>query len=166
MTSINPVGSVCEHSDHKGSCTSTRKHGALDDRLSKTITAWPWSQMVANLCVVGRCSLTDWRLAKGSGGDHLVANLGHDLDKAQRGLRQRTERGCIEQIFELDARPEWQNDQALRDKYDGGRGVNDRTADAQGYEVRSEEHTSELQSLMRISSAVFCLKKNTHSDTT
>src|SRR3546814_7923045 len=33
---------------------------------------------------------------------------------------------------------------------------------------RSEEHTSELQSLMRISYAVFCLKKknkqNTHSD--
>src|SRR3546814_3846119 len=26
--------------------------------------------------------------------------------------------------------------------------------------LRSEEHTSELQSLMRISSAVFCLKKN------
>src|SRR3546814_2495151 len=26
-------------------------------------------------------------------------------------------------------------------------------------EARSEEHTSELQSLMRISSAVFCLKK-------
>src|SRR3546814_6161231 len=28
---------------------------------------------------------------------------------------------------------------------------------------RSEEHTSELQSLMRISYAVFCLKKKTHS---
>src|SRR3546814_1856995 len=27
------------------------------------------------------------------------------------------------------------------------------------YEARSEEHTSELQSLMRISYAVFCLKK-------
>src|SRR3546814_8131347 len=27
---------------------------------------------------------------------------------------------------------------------------------------RSEEHTSELQSLMRISSAVFCLKKKKH----
>src|SRR3546814_10700587 len=27
---------------------------------------------------------------------------------------------------------------------------------------RSEEHTSELQSLMRISYAVFCLKTNTH----
>src|SRR3546814_5930202 len=32
---------------------------------------------------------------------------------------------------------------------------------------RSEEHTSELQSLMRISYAVFCLKKKTtHQDTT
>src|SRR3546814_6301570 len=34
--------------------------------------------------------------------------------------------------------------------------------------LRSEEHTSELQSLMRISYAVFCLKKkttnNSHSD--
>src|SRR3546814_3803268 len=29
-------------------------------------------------------------------------------------------------------------------------------------QVRSEEHTSELQSLMRISYAVFCLKKNKH----
>src|SRR3546814_10464823 len=28
---------------------------------------------------------------------------------------------------------------------------------------RSEEHTSELQSLMRISYAVFCLKKNTNN---
>src|SRR3546814_8517125 len=28
---------------------------------------------------------------------------------------------------------------------------------------RSEEHTSELQSLMRISYAVFCLQKNTHN---
>src|SRR3546814_5768944 len=30
---------------------------------------------------------------------------------------------------------------------------------------RSEEHTSELQSLMRISYAVFCLKKKTHQNT-
>src|SRR3546814_8408880 len=32
---------------------------------------------------------------------------------------------------------------------------------AQHHEPRSEEHTSELQSLMRISYAVFCLKKKT-----
>src|SRR3546814_1478899 len=31
--------------------------------------------------------------------------------------------------------------------------------------VRSEEHTSELQSLMRISYAVFCLKKKTETIT-
>src|SRR3546814_8736581 len=30
--------------------------------------------------------------------------------------------------------------------------------------ARSEEHTSELQSLMRISYAVFCLKTTTHHD--
>src|SRR3546814_9089149 len=30
-------------------------------------------------------------------------------------------------------------------------------------QLRSEEHTSELQSLMRSSYAVFCLKKNIHS---
>src|SRR3546814_10606994 len=32
--------------------------------------------------------------------------------------------------------------------------------------VRSEEHTSELQSLMRISYAVFCLKKKTNQPKT
>src|SRR3546814_9807044 len=50
----------------------------------------------------------------------------------------------------------------------GGRGLLDRTvrmAHEVGHRVdvviaqRSEEHTSELQSLMRISYAVFCLKK-------
>src|SRR3546814_6041538 len=36
----------------------------------------------------------------------------------------------------------------------------------QAAEARSEEHTSELQSLMRISSAVFCLKKKKSYTTT
>src|SRR3546814_19129863 len=35
-----------------------------------------------------------------------------------------------------------------------------------GTQVRSEEHTSELQSLMRISYAVFCLKKKTNKNNT
>src|SRR3546814_10328189 len=35
------------------------------------------------------------------------------------------------------------------------------TLEEQWLEIRSEEHTSELQSLMRISYAVFCLKKKT-----
>src|SRR3546814_4541897 len=35
--------------------------------------------------------------------------------------------------------------------------------DAANYPWRSEEHTSELQSLMRISYAVFCLKKQNYT---
>src|SRR3546814_8979479 len=43
------------------------------------------------------------------------------------------------------------------DEFDGRRAADEhRAAD---HEHRSEEHTSELQSLMRISYAVFCLKK-------
>src|SRR3546814_10911408 len=37
---------------------------------------------------------------------------------------------------------------------------------SRGGNVRSEEHTSELQSLMRISYAVFCLKKKTQNTKT
>src|SRR3546814_995172 len=37
---------------------------------------------------------------------------------------------------------------------------------AKGFYDRSEEHTSELQSLMRISYAVFCLKKQKTTNTT
>src|SRR3546814_4670669 len=36
---------------------------------------------------------------------------------------------------------------------------------ARAIKCRSEEHTSELQSLMRISYAVFCLKKKTNTKT-
>src|SRR3546814_8988781 len=43
------------------------------------------------------------------------------------------------------------------DRRDGARAVPPDTRPDAGY--RSEEHTSELQSLMRISYAVFCLKK-------
>src|SRR3546814_4652195 len=43
----------------------------------------------------------------------------------------------------------------------GGMGERSATKPAQRQYGRSEEHTSELQSLMRISYAVFCLKKKT-----
>src|SRR3546814_4500097 len=42
-----------------------------------------------------------------------------------------------------------------------GHGVRECIAEG-AHRVRSEEHTSELQSLMRISYAVFCLKKQSH----
>src|SRR3546814_5970022 len=41
-----------------------------------------------------------------------------------------------------------------------------RTWDWRAYAARSEEHTSELQSLMRISYAVFCLKKQKYTHKT
>src|SRR3546814_3684615 len=52
-------------------------------------------------------------------------------------------------------------DQAIHQALHGRGGVADRRVGALAAGgVRSEEHTSELQSLMRISYAVFCLKKN------
>src|SRR3546814_5577221 len=45
-------------------------------------------------------------------------------------------------------------------------GMNCGVACAEAIATRSEEHTSELQSLMRISYAVFCLKKKNISSTT
>src|SRR3546814_3045579 len=42
---------------------------------------------------------------------------------------------------------------------EGTKPTRDAVVQALSKEVRSEEHTSELQSLMRISYAVFCLKK-------
>src|SRR3546814_8820510 len=52
-----------------------------------------------------------------------------------------------------------------------GRNVEGRRLDRRRYRPRSEEHTSELQSLMRTPYAVFCLQKknnenyNIHNDT-
>src|SRR3546814_6119509 len=42
--------------------------------------------------------------------------------------------------------------------------VRTKTQRREGISKRSEEHTSELQSLMRISYAVFCLKKKTNTN--
>src|SRR3546814_7040139 len=44
----------------------------------------------------------------------------------------------------------------------GGRPLAPAGAACQGLPIRSEEHTSELQSLMRISYAVFCLQKKNY----
>src|SRR3546814_7874655 len=51
-------------------------------------------------------------------------------------------------------------------KFEGGRSGGTATLFISALDHRSEEHTSELQSLMRISYAVFCLKKkNTNQQT-
>src|SRR3546814_10815777 len=48
----------------------------------------------------------------------------------------------------------------------GRRGACSATRRSRGGICRSEEHTSELQSLMRISYAVFCLNKKKHTEIT
>src|SRR3546814_9316082 len=55
---------------------------------------------------------------------------------------------------------DWVSDDSVFDVWIGGSSA----ADLAG-SFRSEEHTSELQSLMRISYAVFCLKKKTQRNT-
>src|SRR3546814_2954806 len=78
--------------------------------------------------------------------DRLVEPLG-ELDLLARGVLEAHHHGAVELL--------------------GGQrhGTVERPADGAApghltlHHLRSEEHTSELQSLMRLSSAVFCLKK-------
>src|SRR3546814_6432993 len=80
-----------------------------------------------------------------------VALLHHSLD-AERGNLLLARAGNVEGVDELVL-------DGLGDLADGG-------LDRLGELLRrSEEHTSELQSLMRISYAVFCLKKKQKSKT-
>src|SRR3546814_7356398 len=73
-----------------------------------------------------------------------VLTLASDCCLIDAGLKLRTLR--LPDIFQDQDKPEKQ--------------YADAGLDADGIvETRSEEHTSELQSLMRISYAVFCLKK-------
>src|SRR3546814_198004 len=89
--------------------------------------------------------------ARGEAGVVLPALRGHALDGGLRILpgdtaRRQLVRQFLARVFAPDQQPQ----RALR-----GAGLGPAT-------LRSEEHTSELQSLMRISYAVFCLKKNTN----
>src|SRR3546814_5203853 len=53
-----------------------------------------------------------------------------------------------------------------RDRFDVGKDQHPHLVERRALQRRSEEHTSELQSLMRISYAVYCLKnKNTQATT-
>src|SRR3546814_2109657 len=66
------------------------------------------------------------------------------------------------QVAALDDEDEERHQRQHRDLHEvSGRHPQD-VAEDDVVEVRSEEHTSELQSLMRISYAVFCLKKKSH----
>src|SRR3546814_3015919 len=94
---------------------------------------------------------TLFRSDRGDVGLVLVGQVRRDLhQQRRRRLRQRSHHAA-EQLLELGAA--LQSAQARR----VGRGDVDHQL--VGHLGRSEERTSELQSLMRISYAVFCLKK-------
>src|SRR3546814_8217878 len=73
-------------------------------------------------------------------------------DETQDFIRTVAGEGFHRSIF--DTKPCTQ-----RDEFRQRNAIGQVRADRVGVETRSEEHTSELQSLMRISYAVFCLKK-------
>src|SRR3546814_4185295 len=93
----------------------------------------------------------------------VVFDMGGKFDKSfNEGVYNGVERFKKEtgiEYREFEVTNETQREQALRRMAQRGAdpvlGVGFAQADA----LRSEEHTSELQSLMRISYAVFCLKK-------
>src|SRR3546814_4545748 len=111
--------------------------------------------------------------AHGDSGDRILANLKKTTDYYSR--QQRTVGDFFRDVGEKGLAA------TVQDRLDWGsmRMLATDVADVQGYTLlvngknpdqnwtglftRSEEHTSELQSLMRISYAVFCLKKKTRT---
>src|SRR3546814_3889121 len=82
-----------------------------------------------------------------------VAQVG-DLDEAAVGLAREHAAGAV-----VAERGEIVADEGVVLRHAVERGHGQREARSCRQRARSEEHTSELQSLMRISYAVFCLKK-------
>src|SRR3546814_4634280 len=77
------------------------------------------------------------------------------LAKRIEGVRARAATGDFERLRRLPM-------PVLANGADGWFVIGRVGEDAVAVQRRSEEHTSELQSLMRISYAVFCLKKKKH----
>src|SRR3546814_9525020 len=81
---------------------------------------------------------------------------------AARGVGAQVQQQPVGAAVLVQHRPLQQRHALVVDRVGAGAG-RDQFACQPVVAVRSEEHTSELQSLMRISYAVFCLKKKTKS---
>src|SRR3546814_3691684 len=81
------------------------------------------------------------------------------LERARHQVEQRMPVRRTAAVGALAGVGEVGDQQADAARGDGGAELLVESVDAHGRRQRSEEHTSELQSLIRISYAVFCLKK-------
>src|SRR3546814_5819592 len=92
-----------------------------------------------------------------------VARLqGHHYDRRTRPLAHLVDQIVSDQPLVRGRRPGPRQGEDRDRRQSGGTAhARERIATAANPAARSEEHTSELQSLMRISNAVFCLKKKT-----
>src|SRR3546814_6490861 len=110
---------------------------------TRTVTLFPFTTLF-------RSDLGGRINADGSGGVNAVSGVVHYIQPGGSSLRSRGVYSEAELHADVLRRtdPDFYEDQVRR-----------------GY-VRSEEHTSELQSLMRISYAVFCLKEKRQVKTT
>src|SRR3546814_9508780 len=106
-------------------------------------------------------------MAEKMGGEEKVARQhGRGKMDARARLNAIVDTGSFREIGKIAGRGRYGEDGELEDlaasNFIFGRANIDGrpvVASADDFTVRSEEHTSELQSLMRISYAVFCLKK-------
>src|SRR3546814_3387172 len=95
----------------------------------------------------------------------LTGLMGYDRARVAPKARQRRRHNIVEragtQAATDDKHAQWPPARliTLFNRLDPHHGGPDWITYHQGSRQRSEEHTSELQSLMRISYAVFCLKK-------
>src|SRR3546814_4719228 len=108
---------------------------------TRTDTLFPYTTLFRSETFVGDGGIGAGQLEQG----HLVGAERERRIRPQRGRDAEAARR-MQYLFPPDL---------FRERHGDGIGGAGRTL-AQG---RSEEHTSELQSLMRISYAVFCLKK-------
>src|SRR3546814_2398157 len=100
--------------------------------------------------------ISDWS------SDVCSSDLAHGHGRWRRALPAEPRRGDLRA-----GGREMESGRQARHRGPGGGGAEARAALRQGpgEPLRSEEHTSELQSLMRISYAVFCLKKKKTKNT-
>src|SRR3546814_6854796 len=115
----------------------------LPPRSTRTYTLFPYTTLFRSLVaqVLKTCTHRVEQFATGMSARLRSAELGEGMGA----------------VLEADGRPQIDADQQ---PVDGLAVIGQRQHDVID---RSEEHTSELQSLMRISYAVFCLKKKTYS---